>query len=165
MQVHVREVRAADFAELGRICVEAYRALPGAVDEPEYQALLADVASRAAVTTVLVAVDDGDRLLGSITYVPDVGSDFAEHQDPDAASFRMLAVDPALQGLGAGQALVEACIERARAAGRHRVIIHTTSWMPAAHRLYRRLGFHREPSLDQAATPRVELVAFVLELP
>jgi ribosomal protein S18 acetylase RimI-like enzyme len=60
----------------------------------------------------------------------------------------MLAVAPAAQRRGVGESLVRACIERARATGRRRIVLHTGDWMTTAHRLYERLGFERDPSLD-----------------
>ena len=124
---------------------------------------LANVATRARHGTVLVAVA-GDELLGGVTYVTDRDSPLAEIDVPDAASFRMLGVSPAAQRRGAGRALVEACIELARREGRHEVIIHSTRTMVHAHRLYARLGFRRDPSLDWWPIPEVELIAFRLPL-
>ena len=87
-------------------------------------------------TTVLAAVDPaaGDPL-GGVTYVADGSSPLAEFGAEDAAGFRMLAVAPAARGRGVGEALAVACIERARSDGRAAVLIHSTPWMTAAHRL------------------------------
>jgi ribosomal protein S18 acetylase RimI-like enzyme len=60
----------------------------------------------------------------------------------------MLAVDPSFQARGAGRALVETCIDRARANGRAKIILHSTPQMSVAHSLYRRLGFTASPDLD-----------------
>ena len=76
----------------------------------------------------------------------------------------MLAVAPEAQGRGVGEALVRACIDQARADGRERLLLHTTSWMPAAHRLYARLGFERDPARDWSPIPEVPLIAYKLEL-
>ena len=55
----------------------------------------------------------------------------------------MLVVDPAAQrSQGVGELLVTACLERARAAGKRRMVISTDPRMTAAHRLYERLGLH-----------------------
>src|ERR1700745_505052 len=45
-------------------------------------------------------------------------SPYAELEGADRAAFRMLAVDPAAQGAGAGRALIEACIGVTRAEGK-----------------------------------------------
>ena len=99
----------------GQIVVAAYRALPGHVEEPDYERELADVASRA--DSVFVAVDEGGAVVGCVTFVAGTDSAHAEFDDPAAAGFRMLGVDPERQGSGAGKALVARCVERARAAG------------------------------------------------
>ena len=81
---------------------------------------------RASEAVVLAAVDDasGD-LLGCVTYVPDASNPWAEHLREGEAGIRMLAVDPAGQGRGAGTALVAACLDRARADGRRAVFLHS----------------------------------------
>ena len=72
----------------------------------------------------------------------------SEFVDLDAAGMRMLAVDPQAQGEGAGRALVEICLGRARSTGRRRLILHSTQAMTAAQSLYRSLGFERTPDID-----------------
>jgi GNAT superfamily N-acetyltransferase len=166
--VLVRAVRPTETAvcnALGALTVAAYVTLPGHVPEPGYERELADVAARAAMpdTTVLVAVD-GERLLGGVTYVSSTRSPMAEHDDAEAGQFRMLAVAPEAQGHGVGEALVRACIERSRADGHRRLRIHSTPWMVAAHRLYERLGFVRDPATDWSPVPGIDLLGFVREV-
>jgi GNAT superfamily N-acetyltransferase len=153
-------------AVLGEFVRDAYRALPGHVDEPDYEKELADVVGRAAMpeTEVIAAFDEDGRPLGSVTYAAGDGSPMAEHTEPNAASFRMLGVDPAAQRNGAGRALVEACIDRAIAAGRSAVVLHSTQWMSGAHQLYGRLGFVRYPTIDWEPVPGINLLGFRLDL-
>ncbi len=158
----VREIAPDEYTELGDLTVAAYRDV-GETDEP-YYAELRDVASRVAQVPVLVAVDPEDgRLLGGLTYVPGPGP-FAEGEFGDAASFRMLAVDRTARGRGAGRALVEAAIARARGDGRSSIGIFTRPFMAAAQALYATLGFEREPSLDWEFEPGEWLLAFRLRL-
>ena len=82
-----------------------------------------------------------------MTYVADAGTDWGEWIEPDEAQFRLLAVAPAARGLGAGGALVAACVERADTTGQT-IVIHTTPWMEPAQRIYRRFGFVRRPDRD-----------------
>lgn len=151
-----------ELARLGALTLHAYTSLPGHVHEADYEAELADVRTRAEApaTEVLVAVDDDGTLLGGVTFVADSTSPFAEHAIGGAASFRMLAVDPAVQGRGVGQALVRACLDRARALGCREVVVHSAAWMTIAHRLYQRLGFARDESLDWTPEPGIDLLAF-----
>jgi len=162
----VRVAEPAEYEVLGELTVAAYRAVPGYVGEPDYEAELRDVGARAGAvdTDVLVAVADDGRVLGGVTYVASTASPQAEFHDPEGAGFRMLAVDPAAQGSGAGAALVTAVIDRARADRRRRVILHSTPWMTTAHGLYARRGFIRRPDLDWTPVPGIDLWGFVLEL-
>jgi ribosomal protein S18 acetylase RimI-like enzyme len=163
--VEIRIVRPDEHERLGEITVVAYRAInpPDAADDlAEYEAELRDVAGRSAGADVLVAVD-GD-VLGGVTYVPDRSSPFAEFDEPDAAGIRMLAVAPEAQGRGVGEALTRACIDRAAAAGRAQVLLHSTEWMTTAHRIYERLGFRRDPALDWQVDDDFWLRGFRLRL-
>jgi ribosomal protein S18 acetylase RimI-like enzyme len=64
---------------------------------------------------------------------------------PDEAHVRMLGVHPEARRSGVATKLIEACIERARAAGKTRLTLHTTPRMRAAQAMYERLGFRRLP--------------------
>ena len=160
--MEIRVARPDEYAAAGELVVDAYRRLPDAAQTAAYEPRLRDVAGRAAVATVLVAVGDGGRLLGSVTYVAQPGP-LAESGGDDDAHIRMLAVAPAAQGGGVGRRLVEACVERAAATGKRRIVLKTRRSMTTAHRLYERLGFRREPSLDREGTV-VQLIGYSLEI-
>jgi ribosomal protein S18 acetylase RimI-like enzyme len=162
--MEVRRVRDDECDALGRMVLDAYQQVEGVVLDPDYAAELRDVAGRARRAVVLVAVDDDGSLLGCVTYVPHRGAAYAEHDVEGAASIRMLAVAPTSQGKGVGEALARACIERARAAGCVELVLHSTVWMLAAHRLYDRLGFLRAPELDWEPDPAVQLLGYRLPL-
>lgn len=100
-------------------------------------------------TATLVADDDDDRVVGVVAFaladtplhepvVPPMGD----------AGFRFLSVATDARGRGVGAALVQACVDRARAAGCARLGIFSMAFMTDAHRLYERLGFQRRPDLD-----------------
>ena len=158
--MRIRDARPAEHAALGELCVRAYRALGSVTDS--YAERLRDVSGRAASAQVLVAVD-GDLPVGCVTLILDGGplGEIARHGEGE---FRMLAVDPAAQRRGAGEALVRACIERTRSAGRARLVLSSATDMAAAHRLYERLGFVRAPARDWRPIPTVQLLAFELDL-
>ncbi len=81
------------------------------------------------------------------------------------AEFRTLAVAGAGRGQGAGEALVRACIARARAIeGCGLLVISTQPTMAAARRLYERLGFVRMPERDWMPVPHITLLTYGLEL-
>lgn len=164
--MQVRAVRPDEYERAGQVVVAAYRALPGEHMTAGYAAELADVAHRAGEAEVLVAVEaEGDgAILGCVTFVPDSTSPWAEFVEADEAAIRMLGVDPAAQGRGVGQALLDACLSRAGELGRGAVFLHSTPWMTAAHRLYERAGFVRVPDRDWRPLPTVPLLAFRLPL-
>lgn len=64
-----------------------------------------------------------------------------EHGEPDTCELRKMYFLPAARGLGAGGALIERCLEAARAFGFTRCYLETLTGMDAAQRLYRRFGF------------------------
>lgn len=161
---HVRPIEPDEYDGCGELVVAAYRELPGGHLTDDYAAELADVQRRAREAEVLVAADGGGDVLGCVTFVPDASSPWAELLEPGDAGIRMLAVDPRAQRRGAGQALLDACISRARELGRTAIILHTTPWMSAAHRLYEAAGFQRIPDRDWKPIPEVPLLAYRLEL-
>jgi len=137
-----------DHTAAGALVQQAYFALPGYPRDDEYDVLLGDVGGRFNEAPVLVAIADG-KLVGCLTYVPDQHSAHAEFDDGAAASFRYFAIAPSMQGKGIGEAMVQWCIDEATRAGRQRLRIHTLETMPAAQRLYLRLGFIRDPDGDE----------------
>jgi ribosomal protein S18 acetylase RimI-like enzyme len=160
--IQVREVRPDEFAALGEVTVAAYRTV--GEDADGYLDFVRDVATRAAICPVLVAVDETGRVLGGVTYVPGPGTPYSESEFEGEAAFRMLAVDPAAQGRGIGRALVLACIERARGDGRSRLVLLTRPLMRSAHALYAGLGFRRAPERDWEPEPGLELLGYELDL-
>jgi Acetyltransferases len=145
MNVEIREARPEEYAETGVVTADAYREFfaDAAPDLRSYLEEIADVAARAPRTTILVAVD-GDQIIGSATLELDGRtSEEAGALAPDEAHIRMLGVHPNARGAGVGRQLMAACEERARAAGRTRMTLHTTTLMRAAREMYGALGYER----------------------
>jgi ribosomal protein S18 acetylase RimI-like enzyme len=161
----IRPIRPDEFEALGELTVAAYHSLPDLMNHQEaYDRQLRDVARRARVSYVLVAVGEAGELLGGVTYVRGPDDPYSEELAEGEAGMRMLAVDPASHGRGVGRALTDACLSRARAEGRKRLVLHTGSWMPAAVALYQKMGFARRPELDFAPAPGIDLIAYSFEL-
>jgi ribosomal protein S18 acetylase RimI-like enzyme len=158
----VRPVRPDEYSAVAELTVATYSDVLGSWLDEDYREELVNVAGRAEKAVVLVAVDESGALLGSVTYVPGVGP-YAEFEGADEAGIRMLVVAPVAQGRGVGTALVGACVERARSAGRARVSLHTTPSMVTAQRLYQRLGFRRAPERDWLPGG-LKLLGYVLDL-
>ncbi|HJX43499.1 MAG TPA: GNAT family N-acetyltransferase [Geodermatophilus sp.] len=158
--VRVEDAVPADWARIAELTVAVYRDERLAADE--YLGQLADVAGRAGRSRLVVA-RAGGRVVGAVALVLD--GDFGEiTASDDEAAFRMLVVDPAVRGGGVGELLVRECLDRARAAGRRRMVLSTDPRMAAAHRLYTRLGFTRLPERDWAPRPGIDLLVYALEL-
>ncbi|WP_018351396.1 GNAT family N-acetyltransferase [Longispora albida] len=162
----IREAVPAEYERAGQVCVAAYRAAGQVTPETErYATVLADAGTRARECDLLVAAGDDGAILGTVTFCV-AGQEYAELAQPGEAEFRMLAVDPAAQGRGVGEALSRACVERARELGCSALVLCTREDAVAgpARRLYARLGFTRTPGLDWEPLPGVELHAWRLEL-
>ena len=161
--MEIRTPQPDEYAALGALTVAAYRSVQGWDLDDGYAAELADVNGRAAAAELFVALVDGE-LVGGITYVGDHTNPYAEDLRGGEAGIRMLAVDPSIHGQGVGRALMERCVEQARGEGRRSLVLHSTPWMTAAHRLYARLGFVRAPDRDWHPQPDVPLLGFILDL-
>ena len=149
MPLEIREARTADeVAAAGRVTVAANAEFaPADPDDPfttswaRYLVEMADAAARAAQGVLLVAVEEG-RVVGTVTLYLAPGS---MQWRPEDAMFRLLAVDPPARGRGIGHALFQACLNRARAAGKRRMALHTTEWIARARAMYEGAGFKRDP--------------------
>ncbi|POX51463.1 GNAT family N-acetyltransferase [Streptomyces sp. Ru72] len=158
MDLTIRPATPDEYDTLGEITAQAYLR-DGLLDFGESDAYLdelKDVSGRAAAAEVLVAVADG-HVLGGVTFVPTSRSPMADIAGPGEAEIRMLAVAHAARGRGAGEALVRACVDRARATdGCVRVVLSTQRTMRTAHRIYERLGFVRTPERDWNPLPQLD---------
>ena len=98
--------------------------------EAELRALVDSEAS-----ILLVAEDDGGRIVGSLT--------LAMFRIPTAmrAWIEDVVVDEAARGQGVGEALNRAALDRAKAEGAKTVDLTSRPSREAANRLYQRLGF------------------------
>ncbi|MEU2332883.1 GNAT family N-acetyltransferase [Streptomyces sp. NPDC006654] len=162
MDIVIRQALPTEHEPLGDLTARAYLQ-DGLLDygeDDEYLPVLKDVAGRAAAAEVLVAVR-GDRLLGGVTFVPGPGP-VADIARPGEAEIRALAVAQEARGQGAGEALVRACVDRARATeGCTAVVLSSQRSMHTAHRLYERLGFVRTPARDWNPVPHLDDVTLL----
>jgi ribosomal protein S18 acetylase RimI-like enzyme len=162
MTIEIREASPEEYEETGAVTASAYREFFSETDPHSYLGEIADVAGRAPRTTILVAVD-GDRIIGSATLELDGRtSGDAGPLAPDEAHIRMLGVDPDARRAGVGKQLMAACEARARAAGRTRMTLHTTTLMRAAREMYTSLGYER--SEDRVFPDGFVLLGYTKEL-
>ena len=161
--VVVRPVRADEYEAVGELTVAAYTTIDGFAPGERYQGVLRDVAGRTETAEVIVAADGDGRIVGGVTFVPGLGP-LAEFEGADESGMRMLAVDPAAQGRGVGAALLGHVVGATRRLGFAGVVCSSQPAMRAAHRVYDRFGFRRDPTRDWSPEPGIELIAFALRL-
>jgi GNAT superfamily N-acetyltransferase len=142
-----RLARPSDYPEVRRITREAYvHAGHFTVDHP-YMSLLDNVEHRAEHAEVWVAQAAGGVVAAvTLTFA---GQPYSEVAIENELEFRMLAVDPAVQGGGVGRAIVRKVIEHAQSLPAIRAIsITSATFMERAHVVYESLGFQRVPDRD-----------------
>jgi ribosomal protein S18 acetylase RimI-like enzyme len=166
MDITIRRARSDELESIGELTARAY--LDGGLldfgEADPYLDELRDARRRAEDAEMLVAADSAsDSVLGAVAFCV-YGGKYAEMAEPGEAEFRMLAVRAESRGRGVGEALVRACVGRAREAGLKRLVLCSLERMGTAHRLYERLGFVRTPERDWMPIPTGTLIAFVLEL-
>ncbi|EMQ99332.1 GNAT family N-acetyltransferase [Paeniglutamicibacter gangotriensis] len=156
----IRPATEADYPHIARITLDSYLHA-GHFDDPdhEYLQFVAQVAARHAAAEILVAERDG-KVIGSVTLVRH-GSEYADIALPGELEFRMLVVDPEVQRSGAGRALLNAVIARAREIDEVHTISLTTGghWI-AARALYEADGFTHASERDWYV-PNTEIVLVV----
>ncbi|WP_116996045.1 GNAT family N-acetyltransferase [Desertimonas flava] len=135
----VRAVTAAAF--------EQYRAVLPSHLFDLYVADLVDIEARADASEQLVVDGTDGRIVASVSYYPDA-SDEGLAWPSGWSGLRALAVDPDHRGSGAGRRLMDACRQRAAAAGSPVLALHTAEFMRAAVSLYEKTGFRRAPQYD-----------------
>jgi ribosomal protein S18 acetylase RimI-like enzyme len=160
--MEIREAAPEDYGAAGEVAVAAYEEFYEA-NLGYYADRLRDVASRAKDAVLLVAVE-GRTIVGTVTYVPDQTSSYAEGIAEGEAMIRMLSVAPSHKRRGIGRALSAACVERARSEGKVRLVLHADQIQEASQALYRSIGFHRDSARDFRPDDETFLVCYVLDL-
>ena len=129
-----------DANAVDRIAVAAFEELKDHYDDwPAMAANLGRMSRLAESGEIIVAVH-GDRVVGAVAYIPP-GRPKAGYFDQGWPVIRMLVVDPACRGLGAGRALTSECIRRAVRDQSPIIALHTSPIMTVALPMYLRMGF------------------------
>ncbi|PYE48374.1 GNAT family N-acetyltransferase [Deinococcus yavapaiensis] len=102
----------------------------------------------------------GRLLLATVDGVPVGTLSMRVHTD-GAAELKRMYVRPSQRNAGIGVALVTRIIEEARHNGHRLLRLDSAGYMPAAHRLYRRLGFQdTEPYPESEIAEEEELLKY-----
>lgn len=155
MTIDIKPLEPKHYDELGSMLVETYSALdgmPSVSDQPEYYDRLRNVRSRAASPGIrIIGAFADNTLAGGVDFITDLkyyacGISLLNYDQ--CAGIRLLTVSPSFRRLGTGKALTCHCIDLARKSNCKSVILHTTSSMLSAWKLYESLGFTRLPEID-----------------
>lgn len=140
--VRVRLIREDEISEVSEMVLAAYRDDYKHLDAA-YLAVIADVASRAESCLVWVAEDvSSGTLLGTVT-TPRNRELITLVSEPGEMDIRLLGVAQSARGRGIGELLTRHSLRLARIRGASQLSLETSPLMPAARRLYERLGFDR----------------------
>jgi len=89
--------------------------------------------------------ESGGRIYVAERRTSVVGTSAVVCGEPGGMDIRWLAVDPDWQRLGIGRRLLTRCARYARRNGAERLVVHTSSRLTEALRLYRHFGFVDRP--------------------
>ncbi|MFZ5732716.1 MAG: GNAT family N-acetyltransferase [Pseudomonadota bacterium] len=142
MSVHLRAFADADAPVINRLAVLAFSQYSDKYNDWPALAKVMERMSDMAATAEIVIAEHAGRVIGAVGYLPPFGAK-AAHFKPEWPIVRMLVVDPQARGLGAGRALTEACIDRARRDRAPEIALHTSEMMTVALPMYLRMGFVR----------------------
>lgn len=157
----IREARDDELDIVASLIVDAYAEYAARMSPDAWSFFAQDIANvrgRLGDATLLVAERDG-RIVGSVTLYTDWRGAQA-----GAYSVRLLAVPPEHRGQGAGRALMEDVLSRARATGVGRVVMTVTQEMAPMRELSEDLGFSRDRGLDHEPAPGVRAEGYALSL-
>lgn len=147
MNLIFRPASPADYSEVRRITREAYLNAGHFTADHPYMSVMDNVEHRAENAEVWVTEAAG-AVLAAVT-LTFAGQTYSEIAVENELEFRMLAVNPAVQGSGIGRAVVRQIIEHAQSLpGIEAISITCATFMDRAHTLYESLGFGRVPSRD-----------------
>ncbi|AXJ10229.1 GNAT family N-acetyltransferase [Arthrobacter sp. PM3] len=147
MNLDFRPAGPADYREVRRITRDAYLRAGHFTAGHPYMSVLDNVEHRAEHAQVWVAEASGTVVAAVTLTFP--GQAYSEIARDNELEFRMLAVDPAVQGGGIGRTVVRRVIDHAQSlpdiGG---ISITSATFMERAHGLYESLGFRRVPDRD-----------------
>ncbi|ALK96581.1 hypothetical protein AB595_13485 [Massilia sp. WF1] len=142
----VRPYDARDREAVNAVARAAFAQYAGDYEDwPGFIEGIGRMAALAADADLLVAEQEG-VVVGAVAHVGP-GRPRAPFFPAEWSVIRMLVVDPARRGQGAGRALVAGCLRLAYEAGAPAVGLHTSPIMASALRMYEALGFVRDRDL------------------
>ena len=96
---------------------------------------------------ILLALDAGKNVVGMII-VGTQTNPYRQVATPEEAEMQLLGTLPVARGRGVGDALCRAFEKQALADGFQKAVLSTQPTMTAAHKLYEKSGYARNPARD-----------------
>ena len=157
----IREVSAGDWETMRDVRLAALREAP--------HAFASTYAREAAFTPEQWLARIGPRSVTYLAYLPEhAGHDTADpagiagvYEADDAPQLVSVWVSPSARGRKAGEALITACADWARARGHAELFLWVTESNASARRLYERCGFiptgERQPLPSDPSLPEIRM--------
>lgn len=155
LEVSLRDENFTDWPALLDLIRRAFAYMAPRIDPPSSARLLTEqsIAEKADAETLLLA-HDGEKLVGCV-FLRDMG---------EAMYMGKLAVDPAVQGSGAGRALVKRAVDYCREAGKRRIELESRIELTEVHDFFRRQGFRETGRTTHAGYTRPTAIVMTLDL-
>jgi GNAT superfamily N-acetyltransferase len=164
----IRDARDDERDVIRDLVLRAYAEFESIMEPSAWRSLSAAVHSglRSEVPVERIVADDNGTVIGSaMLYAAASNVYLDESRKLPWPEVRLVSVAPEARGRGVARALMNECVRRARAAGATALGIHTSRSFQTALKLYRDMGFVRDPAHD-FEPPGAELVeGYVLPLP
>jgi ribosomal protein S18 acetylase RimI-like enzyme len=143
LTITIRDYRDGDAPTLACLVPAAYAHFQQHyADWPAMAAGLSKMPELAASGGEIVIAESADRIVGAVAYTPAHVAK-PDYFAPQWPVIRMLAVDLDSRSSGAGRALTEECLRRARRDGAEAIALHTSPIMDIALAFYLRMGFEK----------------------
>jgi GNAT superfamily N-acetyltransferase len=166
----IRSAREADRPAIETVTLAAYEQYAAILPRRLWREYRRNIVATLADATPEIAIvaEAGGALVGSVLLHPAGAvaanpgrgtSSRLEHPE-----VRLLAVAPSARGQGVGRRLMDECVRRARASGTAALILHTADMMSVAMKLYERMGFVRDTTLDYEVAADVLVKGYRLPL-
>jgi ribosomal protein S18 acetylase RimI-like enzyme len=140
--LRLRDFRAADAPQVNRLALAAFEQFKAHYSDWAAMAESVGRMTALAENAEIILAERDDKIIGAVAYVAP-GRPKPSCFDIGWPIIRMLVVSPASRGSGAGRALTEECLRRARRDGSPVIALHTSPFMTVALSMYVRMGFER----------------------
>jgi GNAT superfamily N-acetyltransferase len=138
--IQLRDYSPTDAAAVNALAVTAFEEFSNAYDDWSGFKTKISAMSSLATSGEIVVAEHQSRLVGAVAYIGP-HKPKSEIFRPEWPIMRMLVVSPEARGLGAGRALAEECLARAKRDKAVIFALHTSELMAVALSMYQRMGF------------------------